>query len=226
MDFIHSLSGDGLKHLIETGGLLLIIGIIFAETGLFIGFFLPGDSLLILAGVACQVDLLQPEKAEPLFSYPTMVSLAILAAIAGNMVNGACGRLAGARARGWPDGRFYKRRYLAEAEDFYRRWGAVALIIGRFIPIVRTFVPFAAGMAGMGWSPMILWSVLGAIGWVGGMTGIGFALAHNEPLMKNLHAILLGVIAVSLLPVAIGVIKRWRSGPPPAGDGSAPGKPG
>jgi membrane-associated protein len=214
MEFLQSLHGDGLKTLIEWGGLLLILGMIFAETGLFIGFFLPGDSLLILAGVACQVDLVHPERAEPLFSYPILVSLTILAAIAGNLVNGGCGRWAGARARAWPDGRIYKRRYLAEAEDFYRRWGSLALIGGRFIPIVRTFVPFAAGMAGMGWLPMILWSVLGAIGWVGGMTAIGFFLAHNETLMKNLHMLILGVIAVSLLPVVIGVVRRVRSGPP------------
>lgn len=205
MDWLHTLySDEGIKQLIASGGLLLLVAIVFAETGLFVGFFLPGDSLLMTAGV---VAALNPD----LLPYWPAVCVLIAAAIAGNCLNFWFGTFTGDRVRVRPDGWLFKRRYLSEAEEFYRRYGGWALVAGRFVPVVRTFVPFAAGMAGMRWGPLLLWSVLGGVGWVLSMSGLGYALAQNATMVKNLHLLVLAVVAVSFLPVAIGLFNRWRT---------------
>ncbi len=206
MDWIHTLyDHEGLKHLVSSGGLLLLASIVFAETGLFIGFFLPGDSLLVTAGVVCG---LHPE----VLSFVPVVSLLIVAAVAGNCLNFWFGTMTGDHVRGRPDSLLFKRRHLQEAEDFYRKYGGWAIVAGRFIPVVRTFVPFAAGMAGMRWVPMLLWTVLGGIAWILSMTGLGYAAAQDETMVKNMHYLVILVVAVSFLPIAIGLIRRWRAG--------------
>jgi membrane-associated protein len=216
-DWFHQLySTEGAQHLIAIGGLALLAAIIFAETGLFVGFFLPGDSLLMTAGVCAQVDPLHKD-GPALLSFWPLVAVLVGAAIVGNCLNFWFGAVAGERMRHRPDGRLFTRRHLAEAEDFYRRYGGWAIIAGRFIPIVRTFVPFAAGMAGMGWLPFLLWTVVGGIAWVLSMCALGFALAHNQTMVDHLHLLVLAIIAISFIPVGVGLIRRWKRGPATTG---------
>lgn len=211
-DWFHQLySTEGAQQLIAIGGLALLAAIVFAETGLFVGFFLPGDSLLMTAGVCAKVDPLHKDGPALLSFWPVVGTL-IAAAIVGNILNFWLGRAGGHLVRQRPDGRLFKRRHLAEAEEFYRRYGGWALLAGRFIPVVRTFVPFVAGMAGMGWSVFLLWSVVGAIAWVLSMCGLGYWLAHNQTLVDNLHLLVIAIIALSFVPVGIGVFNRWRRG--------------
>jgi len=208
VDFFAALfSKDGMQQLIGWGGTPLLAGIIFAETGLFIGFFLPGDSLLMAAGVMCAINPLDKALPAPL-SFWVMVPVLIVAAIAGNWVNYLFGRYTGEQARHRPDGRFFKRRYLVEAEQFYARWGWWAVVASRFIPVARTFVPFVAGMAGMSRRRYLIATVLGAIAWVGSLCTLGMWLAGFDTLVQNLHYLVLAVIAVSMLPVAIGVTRK------------------
>ena len=209
-------STGGLQQLIAWGGLLLLCVIVFAETGVLAGFFLPGDSLLLTAGVCSRINpLLSDPNAEPLLpgGWWLLVIALSISAILGDGVNYAFGRWASRGIWDRPDGRFFKRRYLTEARDFYARWGGIAISGGRFVPIVRTFVPFAAGMSRMPMGSFLAWNVAGGIFWVVSMTGVGYWLAGNETMVKNLHYLVLAVIAVSFVPVAIGVINRWRRGP-------------
>jgi len=174
---VHLYSQDGVHQLIAAGGLLALAGVIFAETGLFVGFFLPGDSLLLTTGVCCRIDPLRL-GAPALLDLGTTVLVLIVAAAVGNLLNFQFGRLTGVRVRARPDGRLFKQRYLAEAEAFHHRWGVLAVVAGRFVPIIRTFVPFVAGMSGMGWGVFALWSTLGGALWILSMVGLGYWLAH------------------------------------------------
>ena len=200
-------SPDGIRAMIAAGGLVVLTLIIFAETGLLAGFFLPGDSLLVTAGVLCSLDPTAPDQAPLLDLTTTMVVLSV-AAILGDWVNFLTGKYVGSRVWGWPDGRFYKRRYLEEAQAFYEKRGGMALAVCRFIPIARTFVPFAAGMARMPFRSFFLWNVGGALVWVCSLLLLGWWLGRDETMRNNLHLIILVVVAVSFIPLVVGVLKR------------------
>lgn len=198
---------EGIEALIAYGGLLVLAGIIFAETGLLVGFFLPGDSLLVTAGVFCGLDPRDPGRPPPLDLTTCMVVLCI-AAIAGDWVNFHVGKWTGDRVWQRPDGRFFKRRYLEDAQSFYARHGGLALAAARFIPIARTFVPFVAGMSRMPYRAFVVWNILGAVVWVCSLLLLGWWLGSNAVMRQRLHLIILAVVAVSLLPLAIGVLRR------------------
>jgi membrane-associated protein len=211
-DWFHQLTDPaGLRTLLHGAGLLLLIAIIFAETGILAGFFLPGDSLLLTAGVLCAIDPTRPDGAPVLDLMTTGVALSV-AAIAGDVLNFSLGRLAGTRVWSWPDRRFFKRAHLHEAHDFYVRWGGLAIAGGRFIPIVRTFVPFIAGVARMPAATFVLWNIGGALAWIWSMLLLGWALGQNEVMRRNLHYLVLAVVALSFVPVAVGIWRRWRHG--------------
>jgi membrane-associated protein len=204
-------SNEGLAHLISTGGLILLCAIVFAETGLLVGFFLPGDSLLVTAGVLSALDPAKPGAA-PLFDYWPMAGLLILAAILGDLTNRTIGLYTGAKVWNRPDGRFFKRRHLEEAHAFYQNYGGFALAAGRFIPVARTFVPFAAGMVRMPLRRYLAWNVAGAVLWVMSMTALGHWFGGQQYLREHLHLLVLAVIAVSFIPVVVGVVRRLRQG--------------
>ncbi len=209
MDWLHQLHDpEGLKRLIVSGGLLLLVGIIFAETGLLIGFFLPGDSLLFLAGALCAVNLLDTTAPPPLAFWVTATALTV-AAIIGNSLNYWLGHWAGDRIWERPDGRFIKRRYLLEAHAFYEKWGWLSLVLTRFVPIARTFVPFVAGVSRMSFMAFTLWNVVGALLWVPVLMGVGYWLGQMEFVQRNLQIIVLAVIVISVMPVVIGAGLRW-----------------
>lgn len=193
--------------MIAAGGLLLLAVIIFAETGILAGFFLPGDSLLVTAGVFCGFDPRDPSKP-PLLDVGTCMVVLSAAAIAGDWLNFHFGAWTGDRIWQRPDGRFFKRRYLEEAQAFYARHGGLALAGARFVPIARTFVPFAAGMARMPYRAFVLWNVAGAILWVCSLLALGRWLGTNEVMRRNLHLLILVVVGISLIPLVVTVLKR------------------
>ncbi len=214
LDWLHQLTDPaGLRTLLQGAGLLLLIAIIFAETGLLAGFFLPGDSLLLTAGVLCALDPTTTVPGPPVLHLLTTGIALSLAAIAGDGLNFGLGKWTGALIWQRPDGRFYKRAYLVEAEEFYLRWGGWAIAGGRFVPIVRTFVPFVAGMARMPYRQFLFWNVTGALVWVWAMLLLGWKLGQNEVMRANLHYLVLAIVAVSFVPVLVGVIRRLRQAP-------------
>jgi membrane-associated protein len=172
-------------------GLLLVI---FVETGLFVGFFLPGDSLVIASGFLA---------ASGLFNIWVLVPSLITAAILGYAFSYWFGKILGSWLLRRREGLFFKRRHIAEAAEFYERHGGMALVLGRFIPIVRTFVPIVAGMAKMSYARYMFFNVLGAFLWGGLLCIIGYALGRYLPNGERyFFPIVLFVVAVSLLPLA------------------------
>ena len=214
LDWLHQLTDPaGLRHLLQGAGLLLLVAVIFAETGLLAGFFLPGDSLLLTAGVLCALDPTTTVPGPPVLDLLTTGMALSIAAIAGDWLNFSLGKWTGTRIWQRPDGRFYKRAYLEEAEEFYRRWGGWAIAGGRFVPVVRTFVPFVAGMARMPYRQFVFWNVTGALVWVWAMLLLGWKLGQNEVMRANLHYLVLAIVAVSFVPVLVGVVRRLRKAP-------------
>src|SRR4030095_6437296 len=182
--------------------------IVFAETGLFIGFFFPGDSLLVTAGVfAARGD----------FDIVLLNIVLIVAAIAGKTVGYWTGKRAGAALYSRPDSRFFKRRYLERTRDFYERHGGKTIVITRFMPIVRPFAPIVAGAASMPYTRFALYNVLGAILWVVSLTLGGYTLGRVIPdIDSKIHIVVAIVIVVSFIP---GVVSWLRNRRQPAGCG-------
>jgi len=203
--FISLHSAEGLEHLIAAGGLLALIAIIFSETGLLMGFFLPGDSLLVTAGIFSSRAI---HGGEPILNIYTLHLSLMAAAIAGDQVGYWLGRKTGPKIFDKPDNRFFKKRYAVEAHEFYEKHGGKAIILARFVPILRTFVPFIAGVARMSYRRYVPFDVIGGISWILSMTLLGYFLGKS-PLGEKLHLIILAVIFISLLPMLIGGIKRF-----------------
>ena len=204
-----------VRHLVQVGGYIGLTAIIFAETGLLVGFFLPGDSLLVTAGLLSS----QPEFG--LNVYVLFVLLAIAATI-GNSVGYAIGRYSGPRLFTRDDSLLFKKKHLFAAQAFYERHGGKTLVIARFMPIVRTFVPVVAGLAGMDFKRYTAYNVLGAVAWIGSMLLVGRLLGNIPGVEKHLEKVILLVIFVSLLP---GLISWWRARSAPASpDAPRPGR--
>ena len=205
-EFFRSLyTTEGLISLIRTGGLLALVVIVFAETGLLIGFFLPGDSLLVTAGILSSPHAVGGGIFDPVV---LIVSLC-LAAIAGDQVNYALGHKAGHVVFSRPDGRFIKRRHFEEAHAFYLARGGSAIVLARFVPILRTFVPFIAGVADMPYRRFVGFNVLGGILWVVSLVSLG-RFVGGTPLGARLHTVIVAVVAISLIPLAVSAFNVWR----------------
>src|SRR5262245_27839397 len=173
-NFFFSLhSAEGLEHLIAAGGLLALITIVFSETGLLMGFFLPGDSLLVTAGILSSRAI---HGGEPILNIYTLNLSLMTAAIAGDQVGYWLGRKTGPKIFNKPDNRFFKKRYAVEAHEFYEKHGGKAIILARFVPILRTFVPFIAGVARMSYRRYVPFDVIGGISWILSMTLLGYFL--------------------------------------------------
>jgi membrane-associated protein len=188
-----------LEALIQTVGLLGLFAIVFAETGLFVGFLLPGDSLLITAGLVAQRGQLD---------LPMLMVVLVVAAIAGDATGYWIGRRAGARLFQREDSRFFKRRHLQRAEAFYARHGGKTIVLARFMPFVRTFAPSVAGAAGMPYPRFALYNVVGGVAWVVSMTLLGYLLGEAAPDIDLLLLPILGVIV--LISVAPPALHLWR----------------
>jgi membrane-associated protein len=173
--------------------------IVFAESGLLVGFFLPGDSLLFTAGFLASQDVL---------SIWILAPLCFVSAVAGDAVGYQFGHRMGRRLFSNPDSRFFKRKYLIQAEEFFEKHGGKAIFLARFLPIIRTFTPIVAGMGAMGYRRFALYNVAGALVWAVGVTVAGYALGSSIPgIDKYLLPIIAGIIVVSGLPAVIHI---WR----------------
>lgn len=186
--------------LIMWGGYVALTIIIFAETGLLVGFFLPGDSLLVSAGLIASRGILDVWL---------MCALLSAAAILGQTVGYAIGKAAGPRLFSREDSMFFKRSHLQRAHDFYEKHGGATIVLARFMPIVRTFVPVVAGAARMSYRAFQIFNVIGGVLWVCGMLMIGYGLGRYIPgIEKHIDKVIILVIAVSLAPALIGAWRR------------------
>lgn len=214
MDYLRDLilwlqqlhSDEGVRALIQWGGLTVLVAIVFAETGLLVGFFLPGDSLLVTAGVVCAGAF----PGLPQLDIWLTNLLLVLAAVIGDQVGYLLGRRAGLAVYSRPDSRFFKKKYLLEAQELYATKGGSSLIIARFVPVMRTFVPFIAGVAQMPYRSFVFYNVVGGVLWVTLLLWIGYLLGQS-PLVNQIHHVILLVIFVSVLPLLWEVWKRVRA---------------
>ncbi len=202
-----------VPELVRLGGLIGLILIVFAETGLLVGFFLPGDSLLITAGLfAARGD----------FDILWLNVTLIVAAIVGDATGYWIGRRTGQALYSRPDSFFFRREHLRITHEFYERHGGKTIVIARFIPIVRTFAPVVAGVAEMGYRNFATYNVVGGILWVTSMTLGGYYLGRAVPdIEQNIHYVVAVVIFLSLLPPGIAWLKaqlrsRRTAAEPPA----------
>jgi membrane-associated protein len=191
--------------IMEHGGLYIVLLIVFAETGLFVGFFLPGDSLLFIAGVILANSGITDNIYIDL-SY--WVLLIAVAGIAGNFVGYWFGRKSGALLMERKDSRLFKKKHLLKAREFYEQRGGTAIIIARFLPIVRTFAPIIAGMVQMDLRKFSFYNIAGSFLWVGSIVTGGFFLGNITWVKENLELIILGIVAITTLPVVIKLLSR------------------
>ncbi|MFE6749962.1 DedA family protein [Kitasatospora purpeofusca] len=204
-------------YLISTFGLIGILAIVFAESGLLIGFFLPGDSLLFTTGllVAGGTYLDQPLWL--------VCALIVLAAVAGDQVGYLFGRKVGPGLFRRPDSRLFKQENVEKAAAFFDRHGPKAIVLARFVPIVRTFTPIVAGVSAMNYRVFVLFNIVGGVLWGAGVTVLGYFLGQIPFVRENIEAILVGIVLVSVVPVAVELLRARRSGrSAPAADTERP----
>ena len=200
-----------VRGLVEWGGTFLVCVVVFVETGMFVGFFLPGDSLLVTAGVFVGAGHM---------NLASLLVFVTLCAIAGDQVGYFIGRKAGQSLYQREDSRFFKKKHLEQAHEFYEKFGGKTVIIARFVPIIRTFCPPVAGAAKMNYKHYLLYDIAGGIAWVWGMVLVGFTLGKTIPNVdKRIHLIIAVIIVASLVPAAY---HAWKSrGSKPKGTISA-----
>ncbi|MCX6603604.1 MAG: VTT domain-containing protein [Acidobacteria bacterium] len=209
LEFLKSLTNpDALMQLLNSvfsgwQGYALLAAIVFSETGLLVGFFLPGDSLLFTVGVVAGAGGL---------NVWAIIGVMIVSAIVGDAVGYALGRKAGVSIFNKPDSKLFKREYLLRTQEFYDKHGGKAIIYARFVPIIRTFAPFIAGVAKMDYPRFLSFNVFGGIGWVISMTMAGYFLGDNEIVRKHFEKVIIGIVFISVLPIVFEFLKgRGRS---------------
>ena len=195
------------QHLIEltqTYGLwiyAILFLIVFCETGLVVTPFLPGDSLLFAAGAVAALGGMNVHMA---------AALLLAAAVIGDAANFAIGKYFGEKLFAKPDSRVFKREYLDKTHAFYEKYGGKTIILARFVPIVRTFAPFVAGMGDMHYGRFIRYNIIGALMWVGLLTYAGYFFGELPVVKNNFGLVVIGIIAVSVLPMAVEIAKaKW-----------------
>jgi membrane-associated protein len=205
IDFILHI-GDKLDMLFAQYGTLLywiLFLIVFAETGFVVTPFLPGDSLLFAAGMLAA-------NSDGVLSPYLIILVCIVAAFLGNTVNYKIGNFFGPKIFEQEKIRFIKKEYLIKTHDFYEKHGTKAIVIGRFLPFIRTFVPFVAGVGSMDWKKFSLYNLIGAILWVTPFTLAGFFLGKVPFVEQNFEKIMLSIIFITVLPTFIGIFNEWR----------------
>ncbi len=204
-----------VEGLIRAGGMLMLVGIVFAETGLLVGFFLPGDSLLVTAGVFAAAGHLD------LWLLLTAVTAA---AILGDQVGYYIGYRTGPKIFRRPDSLLFKREHLRRAHRFYEKHGGKTIILARFMPIVRTFAPLVAGVGEMEYRRFVSFNVIGGFLWVWSMSLLGYSLGSAIPdIDKHIHLVIAVVVFLSILPGIIEVVRSRGHASEPPEQGPAPG---
>ncbi len=190
------------ESIIHYGGIYLLLFVVFAETGLFLGFFLPGDSLLFTAGLLCSTGILEMHIS-------ILAGLIIFAAVAGNMVGYAFGKKVGVLLFRRKSGLFFRQEHLVAANEFYRKHGKKTIIFSRFLPIVRTFAPIVAGIVKLDTYKFFIYSLVGAFFWVGILVLAGYFLGKYVPGTKDyLGYIIIFLIVITSIPFIYNSIKR------------------
>ena len=193
------------ESIINYGGLALLLFVVFAETGLLIGFFLPGDSLIFISGMIC---VSKPELLG--------VNLAVLilslagAAIIGNITGYWFGYRVGPPLFERKDSIIFKKRYLKATQNFYNRYGGKTLILGRFLPIIRTFAPILAGVIRIDFKKFMMYNIIGAFAWIGILASVGYFLGTYDWVQKNIGYIVIGLIIVTTIPVITTFVKERK----------------
>lgn len=194
------------ENLIGAFGAFAVLGVcalVIAETGLLVGFFLPGDSLLFTTGLLVATGVIRTPIA--------VVAIAIgIAAFVGDQMGYGIGRKAGPRVFARPESRFFKQEYVERTQHFYDRYGGRTVVLARFVPIVRTFAPVMAGVGRMPYRTFVTYNVVGAVGWGVGVTLLGYWLGGLPFVKDNIEVILIGIVAVSLVPVGLEVLRARR----------------
>jgi membrane-associated protein len=204
LHFLRSLyDPEGLKDLIRNGGAPLVCTIVFVETGFFVGFFLPGDSLLVTAGIFAAAGVV------PL---RWLLAPVMVCAILGDQIGYWIGRTAGPALYRREDSLFFRRSHLQRAHDFYEKYGGRAVIFARFVPIVRTFCPPVAGAALMPYSRYLAFDIVGGLFWVGAMILGGYFLGRSVPnIGQRIHYVIAVVVVASVLPAIISILRARRA---------------
>ena len=202
IDYLVQLVTDpaALFELVRWGGYVALVAIVFTETGLLIGFFLPGDSLLITAGLVAAAGGLD---------IWWLNGLLIVAAIVGDSVGYAIGYRTGPRIFTRDDSRWFNKKHLVRTREFYERHGGKTIVLARFIPIIRTFAPVVAGVGQMEYRRFLVYNVLGGIGWVTSMTWAGYLLGQVIPdIGRYIHVVIVVVVILSFIPIAL---EWWKA---------------
>jgi membrane-associated protein len=205
-DFIKQLTNP--ESIIHYGGLWLLLFVIFAETGLLIGFFLPGDNLILLAGIIC--------KAKPgllKVDFFVLAGMMILAAVIGNMAGYWVGRTAGEKLYSRKDGIIFKKRHIEVTKKYYNKYGGnLTLVIARFLPVVRTFAPVIAGVISIDFKKFMLFNIIGAVLWILSLSGIGYFLVQVFPqITDHMGYIFISLIILTAIPILRLMLKKGEN---------------
>ncbi len=198
-EFIKELTDP--ESIIRYGGLTLLVFVIFAETGLMIGFFLPGDSLVFISGLICATE---PQLME--IDIVTLTSSLTLAAIIGNITGYYFGKKIGPSLFTKDDNLIFKKKYLEITKSFYDRNGGQSLVLGRFLPIIRTFAPILAGVINMNFKTFFIYTLVGGILWIGSLSILGYYLGRINWVKDNAEWIVIGLIVITFIPI----LRAWK----------------
>jgi membrane-associated protein len=215
IDLFHQLTD--VRALVQWGGYVGLTAIIFVETGLLVGFFLPGDSLLVTAGLLSA----QPEFGLNVYLLGVILSIA---AITGDSLGYAIGRATGPRIFTRDDSLLFNKRHLYRAQDFYERHGGKTIVIARFVPIIRTFAPVVAGVGQMRYRSFVFFNVMGGLLWIWSMLFTGYFLGRYIPgIDEHIELVIIVVVFLSILP---GIIHWYKERKRPVSPSASPGVPG
>lgn len=197
------LDPEYILHMLGPWALVGLCVIIFAECGLLIGFFLPGDSLLFVAGLFTATGFL----TQPLWLTCLLLTLC---AIAGNAVGYWIGHRAGPALFNRPNSKLFKKEHVDKTHEFFERYGAKAIVLGRFVPIVRTFITAMAGVGRMDPRKYLTYSVIGGIAWAAGVTVLGYFLGRFDVVKNNIEAMIILIVLLSVLPIVVEYVRERR----------------
>jgi membrane-associated protein len=194
-----------IESWLDKGGLVLMAAIVFAESGLLIGFFLPGDSLLFIAGF-----LSSNAGGKVLPPLPIVAGVAFVAAVAGDQVGYLFGKKVGPSLFQRPQSRLFKPSHIEKAQEFFDKHGAKTIVLARFVPIVRTFAPIVAGVGTMKYRTFVVYNILGGLLWGVGITTLGYFLGEVHWIEANIEVAIVGLVAISILPMVIEYLRHRR----------------
>ena len=195
-----------IEQWLGSGGLALLAAIVFAESGLLIGFFLPGDSLLFIAGF-----LSSNAGGNVLPALPLVVGVTVIAAIAGDQVGYLFGKRIGPTLFDRPKSRLFNPQHVVRAHMFFEKYGAKTIVIARFVPVVRTFAPIVAGIGTMKYRTFVIYNIAGGLLWGVGVTSLGYFLGEIDAVKNNIEIAILVIVFVSILPMVFEIVRHRRS---------------